>query len=190
MISFFFVRIVAFCQSLPDLIIKMPPQLQPPASFHLQAAQGWLELGNPAEAVKELEKISPELLAHPDVLHVSWEIQAATRDWEGAVETAARLIQVDPESPVGWVHRSYSLHELKRTEEARESLLRVVDKFPQDATMRYNIACYECRLGRLDKAREWLRKAFALRGGRILKLAAHEDPDLKPLWSDLKDGSG
>jgi hypothetical protein len=37
--------------------------LTPPNSLHLQAAQGWLELGNHIEANQELEKITPELLA-------------------------------------------------------------------------------------------------------------------------------
>jgi hypothetical protein len=34
---------------------------------HLQAAQGWFELGNHVEAAEELEQISPQLRAHPPV---------------------------------------------------------------------------------------------------------------------------
>jgi hypothetical protein len=34
--------------------------LEPPDSIHLQAAQGWLDLGNPIEANEELEKIAPQ----------------------------------------------------------------------------------------------------------------------------------
>jgi len=26
--------------------------------------------------------------------------------------------------------------------------------------LRYNLACYECRLGRLEQAKNWLQKAF------------------------------
>jgi hypothetical protein len=33
--------------------------LEPPDSIHLEAAQGWLELGNHIEADEELEKTSP-----------------------------------------------------------------------------------------------------------------------------------
>jgi predicted Zn-dependent protease len=138
--------------------------LEPPDSIHLLAAQGWLELGSHIEANDELENISASLRAHPAVLAVRWEIYAAAKKWEAAVDIAAALIQLDPEDPVGWVHRSYALHELKRTTEARDNLLRVVDKFPSSATMRYNLDCYECQLGRLEKAKEWLKKAFALSG--------------------------
>ena len=161
--------------------------LKPPDSFHLQAAQGWLELGNQAEANEELQKIAPELRMHPTVLKVGWDIHAAGRNWEAALEVAAALIENDPEDPLGWVHRSYCLHELKRTVEARESLLRVVGKFPLSANMRYNLACYECQLGRLEQARNWLRKAFVLGDKKKMKAVAAEDPDLKPLWGEIEN---
>ncbi len=160
--------------------------LEPGDSFLVQAAQGWLELGNWAEARAELEKVDPELRTHPEVLKVRWEICAVTRKWDEALEIAAALVHSTPEDPVGWVHRSYALHELKRTGEARDNLLRVVDQFPTSATIRYNLACYECQLGRLDQARRWLKRAFQLGEPQQMKRAALEDPDLKPLWQELK----
>ena len=160
--------------------------LEPPDSFHLQAAQGWLELGNQAEANQELQKIAPEFRMHPGVLKVGWDIHAAGRNWPAALEVAAALIQNDPEDPLGWVHRSYCLHELKQTVEARDGLLSVVGKFPLSATMRYNLACYECQLGRLEQARNWLRKAFVLGDKKKMKVVAAEDPDLKPLWGEIE----
>ena len=44
--------------------------LEPPDSFHLEAAVGWLELGNHLEANEELDQITASLRAHPDVLLV------------------------------------------------------------------------------------------------------------------------
>jgi tetratricopeptide (TPR) repeat protein len=159
--------------------------LQPPDTLHLQAAQGWLELGNHIEADAELDNITGSLRAHPDVLKVRWEIYAAAKKWEAALDIAAAIAQLDPDDPLGWVHRSYALHELKRTAEARDNLLRVADKFPVSATMRYNLACYECQLGNLERAKQWLEKAFAIGDARKMKLAALEDPDLEPLWRDI-----
>jgi Flp pilus assembly protein TadD len=160
-------------------------ELQTPDSHHVHAAQGWLELGNHIEADAESDNITSSLRAHPDVLNVRWGIYAAAKKWEAALDIAAALVQLDPEDPLGWVHRSYALHELKRTAEARDNLLRVVDKFPVSATIRYNLACYECQLGRLEQARQWLEKAFALGDGRKMKLAALDDPDLQPLWKEI-----
>jgi tetratricopeptide (TPR) repeat protein len=160
--------------------------IEPPDIFHLQAAQGWLELGSHTEAELELRNLAPELSEHPAVLQVRWAVCAAGRNWEAALEIAATLIQLAPADPFGWIHRSYSLHELKQTAEARDNLLRAVDKFPDDPTMRYNLACYECQLGRLDEATGWLRKAFALGDARMMKLTALDDPDLKPLRVEIE----
>jgi tetratricopeptide (TPR) repeat protein len=159
--------------------------LQPPDSHHVHAAQGWLELGNHVEADAELDNIAASSRAHPDVPNVRWGIYAAAKKWEATLDIAAALIQLDPDDPLGWVHRSYALHELKRTVEARDKLLRVVDKFPMSATMRYNLACYECQLGKLDRARVWLEKAFKLGDAKKMKLAALDDPDLEPLWKEI-----
>ena len=159
-----------------------------PDRRQLEAAQGWLELGNDVEATRELEGITAENRDHPAVLEVRWHICARTRKWDAALDLASALIQSAPEHPLGWVHRSYCLHELKRTEEARDNLLRVVDKFPDDPIMRYNLACYHCRLGRLDQARIWLRKAFAIADKAKLKDMALRDTDLEPLWKELSAG--
>lgn len=161
------------------------PSISPADSHRLRAAEGWLELNNPKEANAELESISPENQALPEVLKLRWEVSAAARDWEAAADVAAILIQQAPEDVQGWLNRSYALHELRQTAEARDSLLRVVDKFPACATLRYNLACYESQLGRLEQARSWLEKAFELGEAKELKLAALQDPDLEPLWKGL-----
>ena len=159
--------------------------LESPDTFHFLAAQGWLELGNPIEANAELEKLAPQLRALPDVLKLLWIIYVAANNWDAALDIAAALIQLVPEDPVGWANRSYVLYELKRTAEARDNLLRVVDKFTASATMRYNLACYECQLGDLGRAKQWLEKAFAIGDARKLNLAALDDPDLEPLWKEI-----
>jgi hypothetical protein len=65
------------------------------------------------------------------------------------------------------------------------NLLRVVESFSANATMRYNLACYECQLGNLERAKDWLEKALKLGDTKAIKLAALEDPDLQPLWRDI-----
>lgn len=159
--------------------------LQPPDSHHLVAAQGWLELDNHIEANEELEKITAQLRAHPHVLELRWQIYAAAKKWDAALDIASALVQIVPDESSGWLHRSYCLHELKRTLEARDNLMPVVEKFPDDAIMRYNLACYECQLGKLEQAKEWLEKAFEIGDPTKLKLMALDDPDLEPLWSGL-----
>src|ERR1035441_11061527 len=78
---------------------------------HLEAADGWLGLGNHVEADEELEQITPENRAHPAVLEIRWQIYAKAKKWNAALDIASALIQSVPEHPLGWVHRAYSLHE-------------------------------------------------------------------------------
>jgi tetratricopeptide (TPR) repeat protein len=111
--------------------------LEPPDTMHLQAAQGWFELGNHFEASGELELISPQNRAHPGVLEVRWAIYAAAKKWEAALDIAATFIRLAPEYPFGWLHRSFALHELNRTAEARDNLLIALDKFPVESVLRF-----------------------------------------------------
>ena len=163
----------------------MSTPIEPSDAFCIQSADGWLGLGNVAEAAKELANVSPGLVNHPAVLRVQWGIRAAEKNWEQARAVAAKLIEIDPDEPLGWVDFSYALHELKRTAEARDSLLRVVEKFPISATIRYNLACYECQLGNLPQAKRWLEKAFRLGDRDRMKASALADRDLEPLWPEL-----
>src|SRR5580765_5358025 len=65
-----------------------PGPLQPSDSFHVRAAQGWLELGNHLEANEELEEITPVQKAHPTVLFVRWDIYAMAKKWDYAAMLA------------------------------------------------------------------------------------------------------
>jgi predicted Zn-dependent protease len=152
---------------------------------HLEAAQGWFELGNCIEATEELEQITPEMRGHPSVLEVRWQIYAEARKWEYAAEIAKAISEFAPESPFGFVHLAYSLHELNRIQEAWNVLLPVVDRFPKEHIIRYNLACYACQLGNLNEARNWLKKANDLADTKEVKLMALNDPDLEPLWKEI-----
>jgi len=135
---------------------------------------------NPIEAEEELGKLPPQHQAHPAVLEVRWEICARAKKWDAALEIASALVQVAPDHPLGWVHRSFCLHESERTAEARDNLLRAVDKFPEDAIMLYNLACYECHLGRLEQTKHWLQAAFEVGGAGPLRTLDAERASLAP----------
>jgi tetratricopeptide (TPR) repeat protein len=161
-------------------------QLEPPDSHHLNAAQGWLELGNGIEANAELENIAPALRTHPLVLEMRWQIYAKAEKWEACVEIGEAMVKAAFDLPEGWIHRSFALHELKRTQEAADKLEAAADLFPSVWTIQYNLACYACQLGKQDEAREWLRDAFDLAPDKkALKLSALDDPDLEPLWLEI-----
>ena len=159
--------------------------LEPPDNFHLSAAVGWLGLGNWHEANEELEKITLALRAHPEVLEIRWIIYAKAEKWDQCVDIGNALIIVAPDRSFGWIHRSFALHCLKRTQEALDSLIPAAFHFPNEWHIRYNLACYACRLGNYKEAREWLKFAFDLGDAKQIKLLALADPDLEPLWNDI-----
>jgi hypothetical protein len=71
-------------------------------------------------------------------------------------------------------------------EKAREALLPVVQLFPDEPTILYNLSCYDCQLGELDQARGWLQQAVKLAGIETIKRMALADPDLKPIWPQIR----
>ena len=96
---------------------KNIPTLPMADLHHLNAAEGWLGLGDWQSADDELEAITPELRAHPEVLEVRWQVHAVAKRWEACVQIATTLAELAPDRPSGWIHRSFALHELKRTQE-------------------------------------------------------------------------
>jgi len=160
-------------------------QLEPPNSHHLIAADGWLGVGDWQEALAELEKITSDSRRHPDVMEVRWQIYAKAGDWEEAIEAAREMTRQTPGLPSGWIHLAYSLHELRRTQEAYGTLKPIFERFPDEWLMRYNMACYACQLGDLGEARRLLE--LACEGGdknEIVRMV-RIDLDLEPLWSEF-----
>ena len=155
--------------------------LPPPDSFYLSGAMGWVDLGLAREALAELGQISPANRRHPLVMQVTWTVWAGIPDWDEALAVAAELTRDHPTASFGWIHASYSLHELKKTREALENLLAVVERFPREYLVPYNLACYCAQLDDLSSAKGWLKKASALAGPAKIREMGREDPDLVPV---------
>lgn len=154
--------------------------------LHLvNASMGWLELHAAAEARAELEQVTTANAAHPDVLEAWWRVHAAEQHWDEALRVAELELITAPDRMSGWVDRSYSLHELRRTLEAREALLPALRKFPQASLIPYNLACYACQLGNPTEAHQWLRKAIARGEKDEIKKLALNDPDLAGLREEI-----
>jgi tetratricopeptide (TPR) repeat protein len=163
----------------PQSLVKT---LAPPDSHYLNAAEGWLGLGDYQSALEELELINPALRAHPDVLAVRCDIYTDAMKWPAVVAVASALVRLIPDRPSGWVRRSFALHGLKQTQQAFDLLLPAVRKFPEVSTIPYNLACYCAQLGGIEEARHWLHQSYEVGNAAILKNAARNDPDLAPLF--------
>jgi predicted Zn-dependent protease len=153
----------------------------------VNAAMGWIELGNPKEAIAELSRIPLACREHPAVLEVQWRIHADLQQWESAFAIGKRLVELAPDKPGSWINQSFALHELKRTQEAWKVLLPAAGKFPEISTIPYNLACYACQLGDHVEARRWLARAVEMRNREEIKQLALADKDLEPLWLEIQE---
>ena len=153
--------------------------------FQIDAAEGWLMLGNPLEAHEELERITGEAAYHPTVLSMRWQVYAAAGWWEAAYVVSKALCELAPQSSAAWICQANTLRHYKGVVEAWSLLLTVVNKFSDDAIIRYNLACYASQMGLLEESCGWLVQAFELEESTQLKLAAIYDSDLQPLWDKI-----
>jgi tetratricopeptide (TPR) repeat protein len=175
---------MADSENVPDEAAGGTPPLKfsPSDLHHLKAAQGWIELGAWDVANDELENITPELRAHPDVLKLRFGVYLAAKHFESAIAAADALLKCQPEQPEGWIDRSIVLHEMDRTAEAQEKLRPAAEKFPDDWRIQYNLARYACQLGEIEEARAFLARAIELGDADKVKLMALDDRDLSPLF--------
>ena len=163
-------------------------RLVPPDSHHLNAAVGWLGLGLPDDAQAELKLIAPAHQSHPDVLEVRWTIFAQEHRWDAALEVARNLMAQAPDRADGWLHHAYALRRVSDggLEKAWAALHPAADKFPKEPVIPYNLSCYACQMQQLDQARVWLKRAIKIGGQEHIKQMALADPDLEPLWDEIR----
>jgi tetratricopeptide (TPR) repeat protein len=157
--------------------------LEPPDQQHWQAASGYAELGMFLEADAELDKIDPFNRAAPEILAIRLAIYRGLEKWEPMREIARRLKEFEPDNVQWTISLAYATRRAYSTEVAMEILLSAEPKFPKEAAIPYNLACYYCQLEEIETAKRYLKKAFEI--DLNWRMAALEDEDLKPLWDSL-----
>lgn len=157
--------------------------LEPPDQQFFVAACGYLQLGMALDANAELEKIDPFNRAAPEILALRVEIYRKLKKWALMREIAKRLNEFQPNEIQWLVSYAFAARRAVSIEVAKEILVKSVAKFPKEAVIYFNLACYDCQLGQLDSAKDYLRKAFEIDKG--WRLEALEDKDLEPLWNSI-----
>lgn len=162
-------------------------RLDPSNQAHIQDAEGWLGLGNWREANEALDSVTPSLRAHPAVLKLRYAVCASAEKWDLALDIAQTLALERPHNSFGFVYAAYALHQLNRTAEAYETLRPVMERFPEDMNIRYDLACYACKIGQLKDAMTHLERAINLAGSKDIRQKALDDPALERLWGDISE---
>jgi hypothetical protein len=157
--------------------------LEHPDRQHWQAAAGYVDLGMFLEADTELDKIDPFNRAAPEVLAVRIEIYRGLEKWELMQEIAKRLAEFQPDEIDWTISLAYATRRADSIQAAKGILLNAEPKFPKEAVIKYNLACYFCQTGDINTAKDYLKEAFEI--DLNWRMAALEDEDLKPLWESL-----
>jgi tetratricopeptide (TPR) repeat protein len=158
--------------------------LSGPDRKHLEAAEGWLELGDHLAANEELDNIEPRSRAHPDVLEVRYQVFAKGEKWDACLAIAEALTEHFPKRVAGWIELASAMHHLGDTEGAYEALAAVGEEFAEHAEVTYALAVYAALTGQMTEAEDWLERALDI-GGPKLKVKAMDDPNLKEFWQQI-----
>lgn len=150
----------------------------------LLAAQGYLELGMVEEALAELVAVQTPAITDPDLIELRLHILMQGGRWSDALASAEELLRLNSSALPAYIHGAFALHELGRTAEARDLLLRGPEVLRKDPTFHYNIGCYEAVLGNCDSAIQSLEKSFAL--DETYRDFAKQDPDLEAIRAELQ----
>jgi tetratricopeptide (TPR) repeat protein len=138
----------------------------------------------PLDAHEEIEQIEPGMRTLSEVLALRVAIFQALEKWELMEIVAKALCQDRPDQPQWPLSLAYATRRAQSLEKALPILIQAAMVFPDDATVRFNLACYQAQLGHLDPARGRLSEAIAL-DPRFRELAL-ADPDLAPLHAELR----
>jgi tetratricopeptide (TPR) repeat protein len=159
-------------------------RLEPKDQQHLLAADGYVALGMYEEANEELESITADVRHVPEVLDARIAIYCGTKRWDAMAAVASRLVEWNPDEPRWFVQLAYATRRAESLEKAHKILSRCAELHPEHGWTQFNLACYEAQLRNLPKAREHLQRA--IRSDPGYRLDALNDPDLEPLWHELK----
>ena len=148
-----------------------------------RAACGYAELGMAAESIAELNAIEDEFQHRPEVLQLRLHHLMRKKQWSRALTISRRLCRAAPEASAGYLHAGFCLHQIGRTREAKELLLRGPTALLKEPIYYYNMGCYEVLLGNLKDARVHLQISFKMDSS--FRDLAKRDPDLRPLHETL-----
>jgi tetratricopeptide (TPR) repeat protein len=131
------------------LIRTVTMSLEAPDLQYWKAAVGYVELGMFQDANDQLENIDSFNRAAPEVLAVRIAVYHGLKKWELMQEVAKRLAEFEPNDIQWTISLAYATRRADSIQAAKKILLNAESKFPKEAIIKYNLACYCCQLGEI-----------------------------------------
>lgn len=153
--------------------------------WHFRKSDGYMDLGMWDRAREELDQVPSAFRQSVPYRQLALRLEVQNNHWMSAANMAESLCKTQPDEAGHWIQFAYVTRRLKGVEAARQILQEAHRRFPREAIIPFNLACYECALGHREEALRYLGQAEAL--APQCRILALEDDDLKPLWSDLEN---
>ena len=135
------------------------------------------------DAWNELENTPAEQRGRPEVLKARLEVCRSLEGWELMAEIAQHLGKLEPEEAEHPINLAFAVRRFKDTQAAAKILEEAKNRFPQEATIPYNLACYRAVAGNVGEAKQLLAEAFTLDAS--LRMTSLDDPDLVGVWDSI-----
>ena len=145
--------------------------------WHFRAACGYAELGMTRQSIAELNAIDTTQQNRPEVLQLRLHHLMRAQRWSSALRISQKLCRAAPDCSAGFLHAGFCLHELGKTAEAKQFLLKGPAALLKEPIYYYNMGCYEALLGNVKDARINLETSFRMDSS--FRELAKKDPDLQ-----------
>src|SRR3954467_5185478 len=129
------------------------------------------------ESMGELNAIDKDFQNRPEVLQLKLHHLMREKRWATALRISQKLCRAAPDCSAGFLHAGFCLHELGKTEEAKQLLLKGPVALLKEPIYYYNMGCYEALLGNVKDARINLETSFRMDSS--FRELAKKDPDLE-----------
>jgi len=146
---------------------------------------GYVTLKMFDEANEVLESLPEDFKTDPTVLLARMDLVMAMKLWEEGIVLGKSLCEIYPDELEFWFRTAFCQHELRRTQQAKDTLLSAPPAIRETATFCYNLACYETQLGHIDEGKRLLKLCFGR--NKAFREESIADPDLKPLWDSVEN---
>ena len=150
----------------------------------LQIALGYLDLKMFEETWQALDELPTERQGALPVLELRVACLLDQGRFGEAFEWCRKMCLAFPDEHTGYIQGAFCLHELERTEEARQWLQSGPHSLQLEAKYFYNLGCYDLALGREESAGAWLIQAFEMEPS--YRDDALKDPDFRPILKKIE----
>jgi Flp pilus assembly protein TadD len=145
--------------------------------WHFRAACGYAELGMTRQSIAELNELEQPYQSRPEVLQLRLHHLMRAQRWASALRISQKLCRAAPDCSAGYLHAGFCLHELGKTAEAKQLLLKGPAALLKEPIYYYNMGCYDALLGNVRDARINLETSFRMDSS--FRELAKKDPDLE-----------